>query len=540
MALPLRRLAGLLIIAAAFGCPKAVDAPTVTVAAAPTGVQIGQVVRLDASGSTDGQGRALSFAWQFTSHPIGRPATLNDAHSATPSFLADVGGGACPGATCAEFDVQVVVSNAFVSAPAVTVKVPVSLCGGRAPVFGAAGVSAQDAAHPTITDNFAVGATVVLASDVKDPDTLTTDQVCAASQSQALTYSWKLIGQPAASAASLNNTTASSPSFVADVPGTYSLRLVVTDSTNRSSVPFDQTFTVSQCGSNAPTITSVAPISSQFAVGKTIQMTATPDDADNTSSCQTVLGALQTFSYKWSLPQLPNGSRATLNSDVAQNPSFTPDIDGTYVVRLVVNDSTGRSSAPKDTTIVVPKCGNNAPVAAITAAGGGAAPSAGFVGILVQFGETVTDADGPVNGGPAPASPACTPTIAQSVTLKWSIVALPAGSQAALNNPTGTNPSFTPDVAGTYTLQLVATDQSSLASAPAVQSVVVKSCGMTPPAITSINTAPTAGVTTVNTGTSVGVTAAVSDPDNSTGAAARRPQSPPPPPMDRSPPLSRT
>ena len=190
MALPLRRLAGLLIIAAAFGCPKSVNAPDAKVAAVGAGVQIGQVVRLDASGSVDAQGRDLSYAWQFTAIPIGSTATLNDAHSATPSFLADVDG---------EYDVQVVVSNAFVSAAAVTTKVIVSKCGGRAPVFGTGGVTAKDAARPAITSNFAVGATVVLASDVSDPDNATTDQVCTASQNQALTYSWKLIGQPAAS-----------------------------------------------------------------------------------------------------------------------------------------------------------------------------------------------------------------------------------------------------------------------------------------------------------------------------------------------------
>src|SRR4051812_799178 len=117
MAFTFRRLTGLLIIAAAFGCPKAVNAPNAVVASADiTGVQIGQVVRLDASGSKDGQARDLSFAWQFTAIPIGSTATLNDAHSATPSFLADVDG---------EYDVQVVVSNAFVSAAALNVKVSV-------------------------------------------------------------------------------------------------------------------------------------------------------------------------------------------------------------------------------------------------------------------------------------------------------------------------------------------------------------------------------------------------------------------------------
>ena len=44
MALPLRRLTGLLILAAAMGCPKAVNAPTAVIQTVASGVQIGQVV----------------------------------------------------------------------------------------------------------------------------------------------------------------------------------------------------------------------------------------------------------------------------------------------------------------------------------------------------------------------------------------------------------------------------------------------------------------------------------------------------------------
>src|SRR5207244_4780649 len=138
-------------------------------------------------------------------------------------------------------------------------------------------------------------------------------------------------------------------------------RLVTTDSTGRSSAPFDQKITVSACGSNAPTVTSISPVSEQLAVGKTIQMTAIVDDADNDLACAAQGTPAQTLNYAWSLPQLPNGSRAALNSTAAQNASFTPDIDGDYVVRLVLTDSTGRSSKPKDTGINIKKCGNNAP-----------------------------------------------------------------------------------------------------------------------------------------------------------------------------------
>ena len=63
MAFTYRRLAGLLILAAAYGCPTSVKAPVVKLASDTiTGVQIGQLVRLDASSSTDTQQRDLRTA----------------------------------------------------------------------------------------------------------------------------------------------------------------------------------------------------------------------------------------------------------------------------------------------------------------------------------------------------------------------------------------------------------------------------------------------------------------------------------------------
>ena len=122
-----------------------------------------------------------------------------------------------------------------------------------------------------------------------------------------------------------------------------------------------------------------------------------------------------------------------------------------------------------------------------------------------------------MNGGAAPGSPACNPVIAQTVSYKWSVVALPAGSQAQLNNPTGTNPSFTPDVAGTYTMQLVATDQGGLSSTPVAQAITVAACGNKAPVVSSIGTvgAPLVnGAPTVNPGATVSLTAVPFDADN--------------------------
>ena len=52
-----------------------------------------------------------------------------------------------------------------------------------------------------------------------------------------------------------------------------------------------------------------------------------------------------TLSYVWSISTAPTDSSATLSSTSIAQPTFTPDVDGTYVFSLVVNDGTVNSSA---------------------------------------------------------------------------------------------------------------------------------------------------------------------------------------------------
>jgi chitinase len=50
------------------------------------------LVNLDGGGSTDGDGDALTFSWEFDSRPAGSGATLSGAASANPTFTPDVPG----------------------------------------------------------------------------------------------------------------------------------------------------------------------------------------------------------------------------------------------------------------------------------------------------------------------------------------------------------------------------------------------------------------------------------------------------------------
>lgn len=72
------------------------------------------------------------------------------------------------------------------------------------------------------------------------------------------------------------------------------------------------------------------------------------------------------LTYEWELTSAPATSVATtsdLSDYTAANPTFTPDVDGTYVFTLTVNDG-GADSYPSTVTAVVTAAGSNtAPVA---------------------------------------------------------------------------------------------------------------------------------------------------------------------------------
>ncbi len=58
-----------------------------------------------------------------------------------------------------------------------------------------------------------------------------------------------------------------------------------------------------------------------------------------------------TLAYSWRFQSMPTGSTATLNNPTTISPTFTPDLDGFYVLSLIVTDSLGASS-PLDMVVI--------------------------------------------------------------------------------------------------------------------------------------------------------------------------------------------
>ncbi len=176
------------------------------------------------------------------------------------------------------------------------------------------------------------------------------------------------------------------------------------------------------CGQNRPPIAS-AGADQTVHVGQRVTLDGSASsDPDG-----------QSLSFGWTVASLPAGSAAMLSDRAAVRPTFTPDREGSYVFRLIVNDGAA-ASAPSTVTIATR---NSAPVARA-----GADLSAA-VGARVRLdGSGSTDVDG------------------DALTYAWTLIAQPAGSGAALLEADPASPlaEFLLDKPGHYLAQLVVSD----------------------------------------------------------------------------------
>ena len=169
----------------------------------------------------------------------------------------------------------------------------------------------------------AVGTTVFLdGSGSSDPD------------SDPLTFEWTLTAKPQNSAAVLSDTAVVSPTFVADLPGTYHVQLTVSDGTTRS----DPDTVIVTTANRAPIADAGADQSG--VAGSVIQLDGSGSrDPDG-----------DVLAFAWSFVATPPGSLAVLRDAAATRPSFLADVPGTYLVQLVVSDGQ-IESAPDTVTI---------------------------------------------------------------------------------------------------------------------------------------------------------------------------------------------
>ncbi len=381
------------------GCAEEVPAPVAN-AGTGTSLNAGTTVQLDGSASYDPRGRLLRFEWRFVSMPSGSTAQLNDAALPRPSFVPDVPG---------DFVLGLRVDNGVKRSPEVTVVITVA--GTCTPVANAGPDRTADQLASVQLDGSA------------------SDSPCA----RTLAHAWAFTSVPPGSAAALDDGSLAAPAFVADVPGTYALSLVVTDTEGLSSAADTVVVTVGSC---VPAANPTTPVAGKLQ-GDLVQLAG----GTSTEPC-----GMPVVRWSWSFSSRPNGSLASLSSQSDRDPTFVADLPGSYVLTLQVTNSGGLTSPMA--TVNVPS------VASCVPAPGISANSAWTVD-----GETVRLAD--VSTSP------CGRTLAPA----WKIVSTPSGSLAVLTDPGSKTPAFSADLPGDYAVRLVVTDAAGVEAPPATATV---------------------------------------------------------------------
>ncbi|WP_353223983.1 PKD domain-containing protein [Salinisphaera hydrothermalis] len=372
-------------------------------AGADQNVKTGALVQLDGTASRGAGGTApTSYQWSFTARPNGSNARLSSSTSAAPQFTADQAG---------QYVVKLVI-NGKNDCAAQTDSVTITAT--------TAGANAVPTADAGAAQSVNIGTRVTLSgAQSHDPD------------GNTLTYAWQFVSRPSGSSAQLTDANTVSPSFTADKAGTYVVGLRVNDgqaTSERADVAV-----VAAAGDAALPVADAGPDQS-VDVNSVVRLDGSASrDPEN-----------RLITYAWHFVSKPAGSNASITGADTARPIFQPDVAGTYVASLTVDN--GQNQSQPDTVIVT--ASNNArPVA-----------DAG-VDQNVQAGVLV-NLDGSGSRDPE----------GRALSYHWTFVSMPAGSQTALVGSSTTTPSFTPDVAGEYVVQLVVDDGQ--AESPADTAVV--------------------------------------------------------------------
>src|SRR6266545_2927418 len=267
-------------------------------------VPVGIPVTLDGTASNSPSGTPLSFLWTLTEKPSGSTASLANPASVRPTFTPDVAG---------RYTATLVVTAGGVASQPDTVTIT-CVTGNVAPRADAG------------PDRSAVPGRAITLDGTASHDPNNTP----------VTYSWRIVTQPAGSNPVFTNATTAMPTFTADITGLYTVALTVSDGSLTS--PPDQ-MEITVATGNLPPVANAGP-DQTVTVGQVVTLSGAGSTDPNGDP----------LTYSWCLRGRPQGSTATLSGANTTQPTFTPDVAGSYVLCLTVND--GQVGSASDSVVV--------------------------------------------------------------------------------------------------------------------------------------------------------------------------------------------
>ncbi len=351
-------------------------------------VLVNTLVNLDGSASSDPDEQPLSYRWMIISQPEQSSSVLNNKNSVSPSFSPDLPG---------NYVIQLIVNDGVIDSAPDTVNVTVGQY-----------VNIRPTAHAGADQQTNVGSEVRLdGSASNDPE------------GAALTYSWDFVSVPNGASATLYGEQTVSPSFNPSQPGSYTIQLIVNDGVLDSA---------------ADTVTVLVEEDNQKPIANAgLDQTSTVEQAVNLNGTASYDPDGDAIEYTWTFISQPSNSGAGLSNPKAATPSFSPTVEGAYVLQLIVDDGKDQSSPDTVTITVVAK--NTKPVA------NAGIDQVSSIGVEVSLdGSRSYDAD------------------SDPLTYQWQTTSQPDGSSVVLVGPTSVSPKFTSDKQGDFVFQLVVND----------------------------------------------------------------------------------
>lgn len=353
-------------------------------------------ITFDGSASYSPDGLMLNYNWQLVSVPQGSASQLSNAFLPQTHFTPDTEG---------IYVLQFYVDNGFVRSDEQTLEIEIE---NHAPIA----IAGND-----IT--IAEGSQLQLdGNNSYDPENV------------SLSFEWLIAQMPQGSNASISATDVATPVFTPDLPGMYTIQLVVSDGMQQS----DPGVMIVHVEENAEPIANIDALSTVY-LGQVVMLDGDKSYDPNGDN----------INYLWALESKPGGSNAALSAITNKSSAFIADITGQYTVSLVVDDGLKTGEKVQHVITVI----NDLPP--VADAGSNQVVDAGN---MIQLdGSQSFDPDG------------------NELTYLWSFVSRPEKSNAALSSYADSKPTFTPDYSGLYALRLRVSDGISTATAD-VQIVV--------------------------------------------------------------------